>query len=121
MADVGNDEVNDEEIYEHETYGSLILKLNSKGGYCGVTKTSSKKNPYQAVVTNKRRGKQQGIGSYSSAKIAAIRVAIAIKQNETENMESPRKHKKRGECSPPPVTTCSACTQVNRLASVPSL
>ena len=86
-------------------YGAYTV-CKSKGGYCGVIKTSSKKNPCQAVVTNKRRGKQQGIGSYSSAKIAAIRVSIAIKQNENDDMESPRKHKKRGECSPSPVTTC---------------
>ena len=120
MADVGNDEVNDEEIYEHETYGSLILKLNSKGGYCGVTKTSSKKNPYQAVVINKRRGKQQGIGSYSSANIAAIRLELLSPSSRTRpktwsHLASTKSEVNAAPLLSPPVTTCSACTQVNRL------
>ena len=82
---------------EDEIYGNLLLKRNSgQTGYAGVFKVKSKKRPFQAVVRNKRTNKNQGLGSFATAKEAAIRVATARATGEDEDLDSPRKQRERG-------------------------
>jgi hypothetical protein len=95
----------DESELPDEIFGALRLKRKVGGtGYMYVTgpKRFSKKNPYQARVKNKRTGKTQNLGMYPSPHAAAIAVATVLGGGDNEQMESPRKHRKRGvQCSAP--------------------
>ena len=81
-----------------ERFGVLRLKRSNvnKTGYVGVQKTKSNKRPFQATVINKRTGKQQGIGSFSTAQEAAVERARALYYGEDENLGSPQKRRRRG-------------------------
>jgi hypothetical protein len=76
----------------------LRLKRNdSKTGYKFVYKIQSKKNPFQAMVVNKRTGKQQSIGLFPTAQSAAVHIATVLSQGDDDDLPSPRKRQKRGE------------------------
>ena len=83
---------------EDELWGNLLLKRSrGKSGYYGVYGPSkSKKRPFQAMIKSEKTGRQQGLGSFATAKEAAVRVATAIAQGEGDDLDSPRKQNKRG-------------------------
>ena len=91
---------------EDELWGNLRLRRSrSKSGYYGVTKVNSKKKPWQAWIKSATR-KQQSLGTFKTAQLAAVEVAKALSQNEGEYLDSPRKQKARGAlathpCCPP--------------------
>ena len=60
---------------EDELWGNLLLKRSrGKSGYYGVYGPSkSKKRPYQAMIKSEKTGRQQGLGSFATAKEAAVR------------------------------------------------
>uniref|UniRef100_A0A7S3AZE8 AP2/ERF domain-containing protein n=1 Tax=Haptolina ericina TaxID=156174 RepID=A0A7S3AZE8_9EUKA len=96
MADPTTTANGSEGELEDEIFGNLRLKRSrSKSGYYGVTKVKSAKKPYQAWVKSAKR-RQQGLGSFATAKEAAIRVATALAQAEGEDLESPRQQSRRG-------------------------
>jgi hypothetical protein len=80
-----------------------MLKRKKDGtGYLYVTKPGlSKQKPYQARIKNKRTMKTQHLGNFATAQIAAVEVAKALQLRENEDMNSPRKHAKRGMCHHP--------------------
>jgi hypothetical protein len=98
----------DESELPDEIFGTLRLKRKVGGtGYMYVTgpKRFSKKNPYQARVKNKRTGKTQNVGMYPSPHAATIAVATVLHGGgDDEQMESPRKHRKRDVQCYAPIT-----------------
>jgi hypothetical protein len=92
----------DDDGNEYEPYGALKLYTNGgKTGYKNVYQSRSAKKPFQAMIINKRNGKQQGLGSFKTAKEAAVTVAIALTQGDDEDMDSPRKQRARGAHASP--------------------
>eukprot|EP00326_Haptolina_ericina_P028485 CAMPEP_0181168374 /NCGR_PEP_ID=MMETSP1096-20121128/236_1 /TAXON_ID=156174 ORGANISM="Chrysochromulina ericina, Strain CCMP281" /NCGR_SAMPLE_ID=MMETSP1096 /ASSEMBLY_ACC=CAM_ASM_000453 /LENGTH=152 /DNA_ID=CAMNT_0023255739 /DNA_START=115 /DNA_END=573 /DNA_ORIENTATION=+ len=85
---------------ENEYFGNLSLKRSkrSKTGYWGVYGPNDKctEKPYQAFIKNKRTNKQQAVGSFATAKEAAIHLAKMLALEEDDDLESPRKQAKRG-------------------------
>ena len=85
---------------ENEYFGNLSLKRSerSKTGYWGVYGPNDKctEKPYQAFIKNKRTSKQQAVGSFATAKEAAIYLAKMLALEEDDDLESPRKQAKRG-------------------------
>ena len=85
-----------------EPFGNLMLKRKEGGtGYMYVTgpKSGSKKKPYQARIKNSRTGTTQHLGMYRTAHEAAQAVAAALAGGDNDDMDSPRKHAKRGMLS----------------------
>ena len=93
----------DAEALPDEPFGNFMLKRKKDGtGYLYVTKPGlSKQKPYQARIKNKRTMKTQHLGNFATAQIAAVEVAKALQLRENEDMNSPRKHAKRGMCHHP--------------------
>ena len=111
MADPTTTANGSEGDLEDEMFGNLRLKRSrSKSGYYGVTKVKSAKKPYQAWVKSAKR-RQQGLGSFATAKEAAIRVATALAQAEGEDLESPRQQSRRGALCPRPALHIAHCTK----------
>ena len=109
MAEVTTEELAD------ERWGNLYLKRKAGGtGYMYVTgpHLKSKRNPYQARVRNKRIGKTQDLGSFPTAQLAAVAVATALASGDTEEMDSPKKRRKRGK-----LPICPARAQLAALQS----
>ena len=100
---------------EDEIYGALRLKRNTgQTGYVGVYKVKSKKRPFQAIVRNKRTGKNQGLGSFPTAQEAAVKLATVLVVGDDEDLDSPRKQRERGapqtrSLAPPPSGARSLC------------
>ena len=92
----------DEAPFEEFGAVRLPLKSGTASGYLGVQRSKSKKNPWQAIISNGT--KRYNVGSFKTRTDAAVARAEA-KASGAHLLPSPRKQAPRnsGVCHPPTV------------------